>query len=93
MDENKTVTLEDAYRTMIYLEEKKNYPTVASLNPKYPKDPETMPEGDTLTQYTTEKTELDKVMELRMEYIKKFLPHTTTSADATEYGKFTTAIR
>lgn len=93
IDKNKTVTLEDAYRTMIYLEEKENFPIVTSLNPEYPKEPEKALDGDELTRYTADKTELDKVIVLRMSYIKKYLPHTTTSADKIAYDAFLNAIR
>lgn len=93
VDENKTVTLEDAYRTMIYLEERNNYPTVATLNPNYPKEIDRKLEWQELENYTKEKAELDQVMKLRMEYIKKFLPHTTTNKDKSEYDAYISNIK
>ena len=37
IDENKSVTLEDAYRSIIYLEEIDDFPSVKKYNPEYPK--------------------------------------------------------
>ncbi len=93
IDKNKKVTLEDAYRTMIYIEEKKHYPTVGVLNPNYPKDPDQPLEWTDLEHYTKEKEKLDKIIALRMEYIKKFLPHTTTSTDKSDYNKYIADIQ
>ena len=93
IEKNKKVTLEDAYRGICYLEEIHEYPYIQKYNPEYPKPSPSPPTGEELSKYTKQRAELDQALAKRMDYIKKFLPHTTTAASAPEYNAFITSIK
>jgi hypothetical protein len=91
LDENSDISLKDAYWAIIYQEESVNYSYVLSINPEYPKaaKPENLPKNQVeLENYQSSKIALDKKIDDRMSYIKKFLPENNKYTKTLEYEEF-----